>query len=139
MVFMDTPVPTQSQTTTSTDKKEFTISQEVKDKYPDLIPLILGSASMNDDERQYWFSILPIMTQDQVNRLREILTTEKQKLAEIDQKYQKQLDEINQKHLIEWQAIKAKEQKQRLQQAEQKTKSEDEKESEDLLNQLNTI
>jgi len=136
---MDTPVPTQSQTTTSTDKKEFTISQEVKDKYPDLIPLILGSASMNDDERQYWFSILPIMTQDQVNRLREILTTEKQKLAEIDQKYQKQLDEINQKHLIEWQAIKAKEQQQRLRQAEQKTKSEDEKESEDLLNQLNTI
>jgi len=136
---MDTPVPTQSQTTTSTDKKEFTIPQEVKDKYPDLIPLILGSASMNDDERQYWFSILPIMTQDQVNRLREILTTEKQKLAEIDQKYQKQLDEINQKHLIEWQAIKAKEQKQRLQQAEQKTKLEDEKESEDLLNQLNTI
>jgi hypothetical protein len=136
---MDTPVPTQSQTTTSTDKKEFTIPQEVKDKYPDLIPLILGSASMNDDERQYWFSILPIMTQDQVNRLREILTTEKQKLAEIDQKYQKQLDEINQKHLIEWQAIKAKEQKQRLQQAEQKTKSEDEKESENLLNQLNTI
>jgi hypothetical protein len=136
---MDTTSQTRPGITASTSKKDFSIPQEVKDKYPDLIELILGSASMNDDERQYWFSILPIMTQDQVTRLREILTTEKQKLAEIDQKYQKQLDDVNQKHLIEWQAMKAKEQKQQLEQAEQKTKSADEKESEHLLDQLNNL
>ena len=136
---MDTSAQTQPGTTTSTAKKDFSIPQDVKDKYPDLIALILESASMNDDERQYWFSILPIMTQDQVTRLREILTTEKQKLAEIDQKYQKQLDDVNQKHLIEWQAMKAKEQKQKLEQAEQKTKSVEEKEGENLLDQLNNL
>lgn len=134
-----TLVQTQAGISATQSKRNFSIPREVQEKYPDLIELIIGSASMNDDERQYWFSILPIMTQDQVNRLREILTTEKQKLAEIDQKYQKQLDEINQKHLIEWQAMKMKENKDKIKRAETKEKTKDEEESSALLDELNTL
>lgn len=124
---------------TGTPKKEYTIPDEVKQKYPDLVELIIASASMNDDERQYWFSILPIMTDDQVARLREILATEKQKLAEIDTKYQKQLDQINDKHLIEWQSMKSKEQKEKLQQAESQAKASEKGDEEALLQELDNI
>ncbi len=79
------------------------------------------------------------MTVDQVTRLREILTTEKQKLTEIDQKYQKQLEQINEKHLLEWQTVKVKEKRDQLARAEQKNKSNESAEEADLLNQLNNI
>ncbi|HLD71291.1 MAG TPA: hypothetical protein VI873_01600 [Candidatus Peribacteraceae bacterium] len=64
-----------------------TIPDEVKAKYPELVALILGSESMNDEERQYWINILPIMTPEQVTDLRGILDNEKKQLQAIDQKY----------------------------------------------------
>lgn len=131
-----TSTPTAAQTQGG---QSFTIPPEVIEKYPDLVELIKGSASMNDSERQYWFSILPIMTKDQVDRLREILTTEKQKLAEIDKKYQKQLQGVNEKHLIEWQAMKMKESKQKVAAAESKVKGSEEQQSEELLKQLGEV
>lgn len=59
----------------------------MSDTYTDLIELINGSESMNDEERQYWIQILPIMTPPQVQNLREILQNEKKQLADIDRKY----------------------------------------------------
>lgn len=130
----DNTIP--SSTGTSSSQRVFSIPPEVTEKYPDLVDLIKASSSMNDDERQYWFSILPIMTQDQVVRLREILTTEKQKLQEIDQKYQKQLEQINEKHLLEWQAVKLKERRTKVAAAEKKSKAQEKQEEEDLMQQL---
>ncbi len=137
----DQPIPPagQAQGGVQPPKRSFTIPEDVKTKYPDLIDLVLGSSSMNDDERQYWFSILPIMTDEQVQRLREILLTEKQKLAEIDAKYQKQLDTINDQHLIEWQSIKSKQQKENLQKAETTTKNAEQAEEQALLNELDQL
>lgn len=134
----DTQTATSTATATNPPSagSQFTVPPEVTEKYPDLVELIKGSASMNDSERQYWFSILPIMTADQVSRLREILTTEKQKLAEIDKKYQKQLQGVNEKHLIEWQAMKMKESKKKVAAAESQAKGGEEQQSEELLKQL---
>lgn len=42
---------------------------------------------MNNEERQYWINILPIMTQEQIKNLEEILASEKKQLAAIDKKY----------------------------------------------------
>ena len=117
----------------TTTKKTFNIPQEVLEKYADLVALIKGSSSMNDDERQYWFSILPIMTQEQVKRLRNILDTEKQKLAAIDSKYQNQLDQINEKHLLEWQEMKRREKRDELASKEGEARMSDEAEAESLL------
>lgn len=69
-----------------------TIPDEVKAQFPDLIVLIEGSQSMNDEERQYWINILPIMTPEQVENLRDILESEKRQLAEIDKKYAPVMD-----------------------------------------------
>ena len=63
------------------------IPESVKNKYPKLVDLILETKSMDDDERQYWFNILPIMKTEQVEKLRNILTTEKNKIAQIDSQY----------------------------------------------------
>lgn len=65
----------------------FTIPDSVKGKFPDLIDLIARSESMNDGERQYWFDILPVMTPEQLENLRGILTNERDQLAAIDAKY----------------------------------------------------
>lgn len=66
-----------------------TISDELRSKFQELITLILGSESMNDEERQYWINILPVMTPEQIANLRQILQNEKEQLAAIDAKYAK--------------------------------------------------
>ena len=65
----------------------FTIADDIHSKYSELIKLILNTESMDDDERQYWFDIMPSMTDSQVDRLYNILETEKKKLEELEVKY----------------------------------------------------
>lgn len=67
------------------------ISQAVKDAFPELLELILSSESMNDEERQYWIDILPVMTTDQIDQLKEILQNEREQLASIDAKYAEEM------------------------------------------------
>lgn len=76
------------------------IPDETKKKFPDLVKLILASESMNDEERQYWINILPVMTPDQVDSLRDILETEKRQLAEIDKKYSKEIKTVGKEKLV---------------------------------------
>jgi hypothetical protein len=77
-----------------------TVPPEVQQKYGDLITLIRASESMNDEERQYWVNILPVMTPDQVQNLRDILDNEKKQLAAIDQKYQTELGKLGDKEAV---------------------------------------
>lgn len=81
----------------------FTLLDEVQTKYPRLIELVLATESMDDSERQYWFDILPSMNGDQVQRLTDILETERKKLDELEKKYQTEIETLNQKHVSEWQ------------------------------------
>lgn len=76
-----------NQTPAAGGKRDFLIPDSVRAQFKEIIDLIMGSESMNDDERQYWFDILPVMTPDQVENLRSILTNEKTQLAAIDAKY----------------------------------------------------
>lgn len=115
---------------------KFEIPETVKQQYPDLIPLILGTESMNDDERQYWFQILPIMTDEQVGKLREILTNEKSQLAQLDKNYEAELKQINKKHVSEWKAFEAKEKREKLGKAEAGAEKTEKEEEEGLLKKL---
>lgn len=83
--------------------KGFSIMVEMKQKYPRLIQLILATESMEDDERQYWFDIMPSMTQAQIDRLDEILTKEFLKLNMLERKYRQEISDLNAKHLEQWQ------------------------------------
>lgn len=95
------------QTATTSDPAAATIAgslvavivpPELRAKEPELIELIMKSESMNNEERQYWVDILPVMTPDQVAQLRQILVNERAQLAAIDAKYAK---EANQAGAIE--------------------------------------
>jgi hypothetical protein len=72
--------------------KKFDIPKSIQTKYEDLVVMIIQTKSMDDKERQYWFHILPVMNQTQVDKLKTILINEKVKLAQIDAKYGKKAD-----------------------------------------------
>lgn len=115
---------------------KFEIPETVRKQYPDLIPLILQTESMNDDERQYWFQILPIMTDEQITKLREILTNEKNQLQQLDKDYEQELKRINDKHVAEWKAFEAKEKREKLKSAESTAEHAEKTTEEDLLKKL---
>ncbi|MBN2306748.1 hypothetical protein JXD20_02075 [Candidatus Peregrinibacteria bacterium] len=77
-------------TTTATatdDKKVLSIPADISERFGDLVELIKGSRSMDDSERQYWIDVLPIMSDDQIQNLRDILDNEKKQLAEAEAAY----------------------------------------------------
>lgn len=119
-------------------EKSFEVSDELQVKFPELIELIIATESMDDDERQYWFDIMPSMTDAQIDRLFDILETEKRKLQELEVKYQKEIKALNEKHLIEWQEVQMKEGKKKVAaaEAEEEGKKEDPDEILAMLNDL---
>lgn len=119
------------------DGHSFTILDEIQAEYPELIKLVLATESMDAGEKQYWFDILPSMTDEQVDRLFDILETERRKLEELELKYQEEIKNLNEKHLIEWQEFQSQESRKKIQQAEAKDAGG--QDTEEILNMLNSL
>lgn len=115
----------------------FTIIDEIETQYPELVKLVLNTESMDDTEKQYWFDILPSMTDDQVDRLFDILETERRKLEELEIRYQEEIRNLNEKHLIEWQDFQSKDSRAKLNQAEENDKKNDD--TDNILSMLDSI
>jgi hypothetical protein len=115
---------------------KFNIPKVVVQKYPELIELIKGTESMNDDERQYWFQILPIMTDEQIAKFREILQNEKDQLAKLDKEYEQELKKINERHSAEWKASESKEDREAREKKEKAADVEEKAKEEELLKKL---
>ena len=111
----------------------------VKEKFPDLIQLIKETESMNAEERDYWFQILPIMTEDQIKKFRDILVNEKSQLANLDKEYEQELTKLNEKHMIEWKEFETKEKRKSIASAEQASKDKEKQDEEDLLKRLSQV
>lgn len=116
--------------------KIFNVSDEMQAQYNELVNLIIETESMDDDEKQYWFDIMPSMTDDQIDRLFNILDTEKKKLEALEEKYQTEIKKLNEKHLIEWQEFQMKDSKQKIKAAQD---SESEDDADDVLKMLNDL
>lgn len=127
--------PVKNQAATS----KFHIPAAVNEKYPELIPLILETESMDDEEREYWFQILPIMTPEQVEKFRDILISEKEQLAKLDAEYEAELEKINDKHVSEWQDFETKQERAQRMEAESAYEEEESSVEEDLLNKLQNL
>jgi len=69
----------------------------IREKFPDLIKLIYETESMDAEEREYWLQIMPIMSEDQIVKFREILVTERDQLTALDQQYANDMTAINKK------------------------------------------
>ncbi len=80
--------------------KDFEIADKFIQNIPDVIVLVLESKSLDSkQEKQSWFNLLPLMNDEQVDKLRDILTREKQKLAEIEEKYANKKDDMINKYV----------------------------------------
>ena len=112
------------------------ISEETQKKFKDLIELIKKSESMNDEERQYWINILPIMTPEQIQNLREILENERKQLAAIDAKYQTEVDKVGQAEVIKQTEEERRKRREERTGKESAYKEQEEKATEDILKQI---
>jgi len=76
-------------------EQKYIIPRLVREKFPDLVKLIYETESMNAEEREYWMQIMPIMTEEQILKFRDILVNEKEQLAKLDKEYGQEMDRIN--------------------------------------------
>jgi len=124
---------------TAQDEAKFHIPAVVRDKYPELISLIIRTESMDDEEREYWFQMIPIMTNEQILKLRDILISEKEQLAKLDSEYEQELKKIDEKHLQEWQEFEIKQKKEEIAKNEAAKEKEEKATEEELLKKLQNL
>lgn len=115
------------------------ITPEVQQKFGPLLAFIKGSESMNDEERQYWINILPIMTPEQLKNLEEILTNEKQQLAAIDAKYSKEMTSITATASVASIGQKIHSQKQEREKVESLAQQNEEVKEEEILQRIQAL
>lgn len=120
-------------------KPKYVIPDLVKEKFPDLPGLLDKTESMNNEERDYWYQIMPIMTEDQLKKLYDILTNEKKQLQSLDKQYEGALNKLNEKHMQEWKEFEAKEKRRAIKEAEAKTEAKEKQDEEALLARLQNI
>ena len=112
------------------------IPAEVAQKFGDLLEMIKKSESMNDEERQYWINILPIMTPDQVQNLRDILDNEHKQLAAIDSKYQTEIEKIGDAEVIRQTEEERRARREQRSNAEASHREQEERSADDILKQI---
>lgn len=118
---------------------KYIIPALVREKFPDLIKLIYETESMNEEEREYWLQIMPIMSEDQIVKFRDILVNEKQQLSKLDTEYQDEMKRINNKTPAEIDEVKMKEKLQEIRSAEKTSKEGEKSEEDKLLEQLKNV
>ena len=117
--------------------EKFTIPDEFLMTIPDIIILVLNSKSMdNFEEKQSWFTLLPMMNQDQIDKLRDILVREKQKLQEIEEKYENKKNELKSKYTQKREDIVYTKKIEEIKQKEARHEELENKQADDLLNQI---
>ena len=112
-----------------------TIPDETREKFSELVTLILGSQSMNTEERQYWINILPVMTPEQLKNLNDILTNEREQLSAIEQKYGTSNQKADPTMLRRIESDRKRKRAKR-QSTERQAESEEEQVAENLLKQI---
>lgn len=117
--------------------EDFSIPEAFLGSTKELIQLILESKSLAEhSEKQNWFNLLPIMSQEQIDKLKDILTREKQKLEEINQKYAQKQAEINEKYKKTFSPDTYYQAQAKIKAEEHKTREQDMVEADNLLAQM---
>jgi len=117
--------------------KNYTISDNFLETMSDIIVLVLNSKSLDSQqEKQSWFDLLPLMTQDQIDKLRDILTREKQKLEEIEKKYEQKKDDVINNYVQNFDENAYQNRIVKLQQEEAIHEEKEDQEADALLNNL---
>mgnify|MGYP001005122885 CR=1 FL=1 len=121
--------------------EDFQVPAELQAKDPALVILVLKSESMDDGERQYWFNLWSVMNEEQIDKLRDILTREKEKLAAIEAKYAKK-PELSPEEAAARNKVMEEKQRQQKESLAQQEAAHDAQESgveDDLLSELENL
>jgi hypothetical protein len=116
---------------------EYVIPDQFIEKKASLVSLVLLSKSITtQDDKQSRFNLFPVMTDEQIVKLEDILTREKAKLEEIEKKYEEKKIEIKKKYLMKRQQMGYVKKVQDLKVAEAASDAKEDKEADALLDQI---
>jgi len=116
---------------------DYNIPNDMLENNTDLVVLVLESKSISEaKEKQSWFDLYSLMNQEQIDKLRDILTREKQKLAEIEAKYQEKQEEIKRKYEQTYASGAYQQQQDKIRDSEKASREQEEVEADALLNQI---
>lgn len=128
-------------TTTATAKDEdvLVIPEETTADFPELVSMIKDSRSMDDEERQYWVDVLPIMADDQIENLLDILENEKKQIDDANKSYQEGVQSATKEAVSTFDAEAYNEKKRIRLEAENTHESEEREREEALLSELENL
>ncbi len=110
------------------------VDQNILDMYPDLIQMLFESESLSFDEKKYWMELFPLMTEEHIQKLREILENERKELASLENNYdagkKALIDATPVDRTAEIEAAKKRKEEEKMQESKETT------EEEKLLSQL---
>ncbi len=116
---------------------DYNIPDDMMENNSDLVVLVLESKSINESkEKQSWFDLYSLMNQEQIDKLRDILTREKEKLAEIEAKYQAKQEEIKRKYEETYASGAYQAKQDEIKQSELSSRQQEEVEADALLSQI---
>lgn len=116
----------------------YTILDEIQIKFPELIELILNSESINTSEqKQYWFDMIPAMSNEKIDRLFNILMTERQEIEKLDLAFQEEVKKLNEAHLIKFQQLQNQRAKEKIEEVERNDTSK--QDAEKILGSLDSL
>jgi hypothetical protein len=115
----------------------FNIPNDMLENNTDLVVLVLESKSISEaKEKQSWFDLYSLMNQEQIDKLRDILTREKQKLADIEAKYQEKQEEIKRKYEQTYASGAYQQQQDKIRDSERSSREQEAVEADALLDQI---
>ena len=117
----------------------YIIPKLVRQQYTDLLKLAYETESMNEEEREYWLQILPIMTEDQIIKFREILVNEHEQLVKIDADYKKEVSRFKKPQVREIDEGQLKAKLEKIEEAENQDEAGEKESEEKLLDQLENL
>lgn len=120
-------------------EQKYIIPRLVREKFSDIIKLIYETESMNEEEREYWMQIMPIMTEEQIKKFRDILINEKEQLSKLDKDYEQEMSRINAKKAPEIDETKLKQKLEEIKEKEKADEQSDKDKEEELLKQLGNV
>ncbi len=116
---------------------KFEIPDYFLENHPDAVILVLNSRSLSkDEEKQNRFNLVPMMNEEQISKLKDILIRERDKIAEIEEKYWKKKEEIREKYQARFDAVTYEKTMSNIKNNEELVREQEKEEAEDLLKNL---
>ncbi|HPC34411.1 MAG TPA: hypothetical protein PLP73_02015 [Candidatus Absconditabacterales bacterium] len=116
---------------------KFEIPDYFLENHPDAVILVLNSRSLSkDEEKQNRFNLVPMMNEEQISKLKDILIRERDKIAEIEEKYGKKKEEIREKYQARFDAVTYEKTMSNMKNKEELVREQEKEEAEDLLKNL---